>query len=385
MKFLVVPTAALIAVAPHSVSATGRVDFTPASTVLTINGTRFAPDVPGPMDEELGAVLCRSPNTCTVVDYPAGVGSGSVYAGVAALRSALAESDGPTVVFAYSQGAMVASRWMAEYAGSPDAPSADDLTFVLIGNPTRIHGGGMSLTDPMPDTQYHVIDIARQYDPVADFPDDPANLVALANAAAGFVFVHLDYNGVNVDDPGNFTWTEGNTTYVFVPTEELPLLEPLRLLGMNQLADELNGPLKEVVEAAYDRDLPVDQTAAERVSGASSAAAGRSQDTVPKPAATDVVVGESRTGDKVVRRPQRQSAWGGRTGRPSGSLRAERTVIDGHRGSVRRSTESPVHAPSLPGAGRKTAGDKSSPTDLRPARGDVGTVGRRVTPTAIKR
>jgi len=42
-------------------------------------------------------------------------------------------------------------------------------------------------------------------------------------------------------------------TYVFVPTDDLPLLTPLRRLGLNDLADALNDPLKERIEKAYDR------------------------------------------------------------------------------------------------------------------------------------
>ncbi len=65
--------------------------------------------------------------------------------------------------------------------------------------------------------------------------------------------MHLNYGSVSMDDPANTVWTEGNTTYVFVPTENLPLLAPLRLMGMDKLADALNEPLKEIMERAYDR------------------------------------------------------------------------------------------------------------------------------------
>ena len=74
-----------------------------------------------------------------------------------------------------------------------------------------------------------------------------------ANANAGFLFVHQDYEDVDIYDPANYVWTEGNTTYVYVPTKNLPLLEPLRWVGLSALADALNEPLKEIVERAYDR------------------------------------------------------------------------------------------------------------------------------------
>ena len=66
---------------------------------------------------------------------------------------------------------------------------------------------------------------------------------------------------MDIDDPANTVWTEGNTKYVFVPTENLPLLEPLRRIGLTELADALNGPLKEIVEQGYHRNLPTDPPA----------------------------------------------------------------------------------------------------------------------------
>ena len=95
---------------------------------------------------------------------------------------------------------------------------------------------------------------------VADFPDNPLNLLAMANALAGFAFVHLDYTDVDIDDPNNTVYTVGNTTYVLVPTENLPLLEPLRLVGLDSVADALNEPLKAMVESGYDRSIPAEAT-----------------------------------------------------------------------------------------------------------------------------
>ncbi len=121
-----------------------------------------------------------------------------------------------------------------------------------MGNSTRKYGGADNEFGVSQPSQYHVIDIAREYDPVADFPDDPTNLLAIANALSGFITLH-DYRDVDINDPNNIVWDEGNTTYVLVPTENLPLLNPLRLVGLNALADQLNGPLKAMVDKGYDR------------------------------------------------------------------------------------------------------------------------------------
>ncbi len=112
-------------------------------------------------------------------------------------------------------------------------PEPEDLSFVLIGNGGRDYGGvngwfwgGNLLETPPTDTQYEIVDIAREYDPpIADFPTNPFNLLALANGIAAFSYVHLRYDEVNLDDPDNIVWKEGKTTYVHVPTDHLPLLQ----------------------------------------------------------------------------------------------------------------------------------------------------------------
>lgn len=207
---------------------------------------------PGSNDDDLKGVVCKSPNSCEAVRYPSWL---SYAAGAKPLQEKLTETTGLKIVYGYSQGGQVITVWMDKYSAGPDAPSPDDLVFVIIGNGDRRHGGAnVKAGHVMPETQYQVIDIARQYDFAADMPDDRTNIVAMANAIAGFRFIHLDYENVDLDDPANIVWKEGNTTYVFVPTQNLPLLEPLRRLGLNGLADKLNEPLKEIVEQAYHRD-----------------------------------------------------------------------------------------------------------------------------------
>jgi AcrR family transcriptional regulator len=259
-KYAVAPLAALATVMPmmpaQATAATSAEPTTattavePAATVLTL--TPLWPV--WPLEYALQGTLCES-GGCDLIPYL----PFSTAAGVSLLTERLSStadvsrvaSDTDTVVFGYSHGAVVAAEWLAEHAEDPLAPAAGQLSFVLIGNPTRAYGG----TYPaLPQTQYQVIDVVRQYDPVADFPADPFNLLAMLNIGAGILSsVHLDYTDVALDDPGNTVWTEGNITYVFVPTRNLPLLTPLRLIGLGWLADELNEPLKEIVERAYDR------------------------------------------------------------------------------------------------------------------------------------
>ena len=207
--------------------------------------------IPHGNDDDLQGVMCQSPRTCEMVQNSYLSRSLAVNNLDEALRDG---TTGRQYVFAYSQGARVVSLWLQTRSQVEGAPTPDDLGFVLMGNPGRKYGGADGDWDQViPDTDYHVIDVSRQYDAASDFPDNPFNLLALLNANAGFLFVHQDYEDVDIYDPANYVWTEGNTTYVYVPTKNLPLLEPLRWVGLSALADALNEPLKEIVERAYDR------------------------------------------------------------------------------------------------------------------------------------
>lgn len=210
--------------------------------------------LPGGNDDDLHGEVCAAQRSCSPVPYPYLLRSQGVDRLDTALRQPMPDpGQSRQIVFGYSQGARVAANWIAEYGGTEGAPSPENLSFVLIGNPGRKHGGAhVDWGQVVPDSEYEVLDVARQYDLAADFPDK-LNLLALANAFAGFTFVHPNYEEVDLYDPANYVWREGRTTYVFIPTENLPLLEPLRWIGLIKLADALNGPLKEIVESAYDR------------------------------------------------------------------------------------------------------------------------------------
>lgn len=226
--------------AAPSVSAAAVPAVPGPATVLTVFPWE------GSMADELQGSLCRSPNTCRRVDQ-------SLWDpdGLATIDAAIDTTPGIKVVFSYSEGARSVTSWLIEHADDADAPSADELSFVVIGNPTRRYGGSDS--DVMPQTQYQVIDVSRQYDMASDFPDYPLNLLALLNSLAAFTVIHTEYEDVDMYDDANIVWKEGNITYVFVPTKNLPLLEPLRQLGLTDLADALNEPLKKIVERGYDR------------------------------------------------------------------------------------------------------------------------------------
>lgn len=351
---------------PGSAAAADVVTLPGPASVLTLG--IFA----GSNDDDLKGVVCQSPNTCEAVIYPSWL---AYTAGVDPLNTDLHQTPGLKVVYGYSQGGQVITAWMRTYAAAEDAPPAEELVFVIIANGDRAHGGAnTNLSHVMPETQYQVIDIARQYDYGADMPDDRSNLLAMANARAGLRYIHMDYEEVDIYDPANIVWTEGNTTYVFVPTENLPLLEPLRKFGLDELADKLNGPLKEKIERGYNRDyLPTPESrSASSTSFGSTEPAGPAESTQPAVGTTaapdedqvDVV----RAGTHRLTIPTPASTSGDAT---------PRTRIERSRDGLTRlgrPTDPPVSA------GVHEADDRESqPTQLRNRRADAADGGR---PTA---
>jgi hypothetical protein len=195
------------------------------------------------------------------------------------IATTTAETDGqPIIVFGYSQSAVISIHEKRRLAAlyPVGAPGAPDIQFVLIGDLNRPNGGVMTrfqgghlpflnffFDGPAPtDTQFETVDIARQYDGFADFPLYPINVVADLNALLGMLYVHTDYEAVSLD-PDSPNYVEGtviqqygDTTYYTVPTAHLPLLQPLRDLGVPEpLMAFVEPTLRVVIETAYDRTI----------------------------------------------------------------------------------------------------------------------------------
>ena len=232
----------------------------------------------------------------------------SVASGVAQLTSDLVgtynpSAQDPVVIFGYSQGATVASIEKSQLSMLSPGDQAN-INFALIGNPNRPNGGlferlAMFGTVPILDatfgmptptnTDMSTVDVAFQYDGVADFPLYPINLLADLNATLGFWYIHGSYlapDGRNPDelpngltpgelaaaiaDPANQQHLQGSdTTYVLIPTPNLPLLQPLREFGAathtefltTPLIDLIQPALQVLIETGYDRSIPYGQPA----------------------------------------------------------------------------------------------------------------------------
>jgi len=202
----------------------------------------------------------------------------SVLGGTEVIGEAITAQHNPAVVFGYSQSAVIATaakRRLADSAASgADTP---EVSFVMLANLNRPNGGlnarftgafieklGWTFSAAAPtNTSFTTIDVARQYDLFADFPSYPLNIFADANAVVALFYGAHDYSRVSLNpadaayEPNTVVQQWGDTTYYFIPTEQLPLLRPLRDLGANPLLmDALEPAMRVLVEAGYDRSTP---------------------------------------------------------------------------------------------------------------------------------
>ena len=230
-----------------------------------------------------GACLKAGPN-CTKIWTPAALDPshlrgvigevGPISIGAFALDAAFrSDGDKNVVVLGYSQGGQVAAFWLrnlSQNASSYAPPST--TSFLLVGNPENTYSPPWLPKTPT-DTGYQVTELWRQYDGWADWPTH-FNLIAYANAIAGMLYVHpFAYVDADPDDPNNVRWTDGNTTYVMIPSHDLPLLQPLRFIGLGFVADALNDPLKKIVDSAYDHPQSASDVAAQTPSATAADAA----------------------------------------------------------------------------------------------------------------
>ena len=223
----------------------------------------------------------------------------------AALQSQLANHpEEQVVIFGYSQSGDIITKTLRNFASDPgSAPSTGQVSFVVAGDTNRPNGGilarfpgvhipglniGFDGAAPL-DTGFHTTDIAFEYDPVADFPEYPIDVLADLNSLAGALGVHATYPNPYLPIPAGVPFfptalpdgytpaelqqvmsepanrqIDGDTTYITVPTKNLPLLQPLLDIGadthtsfvIKPVVDLVQPTLRVLVDLGYDRTTP---------------------------------------------------------------------------------------------------------------------------------
>jgi uncharacterized membrane protein YgcG len=173
---------------------------------------------------------------------------------------------GPFVIYGYSQSATIATLEKRTLAAEQNPPAT---SFFLLENPNRPNGGilarlsgvtipiiGVTFSGPTPtNTSFPTIDVARQYDGVADTPVNPLNLLSDINAGFGYVYLHGSAPSLSLSN-AQFQGQFGDTSYYLYPTQLLPILMPLAQLGVpSPLLAVLDAPLRVLVEAGYNRTI----------------------------------------------------------------------------------------------------------------------------------
>ncbi len=250
---------ALVAVVPLSVPevtpvSTASHDVVPATEVLTLEGTRIPFVQSTPVQMALRGEMCKGEFVCRAVNYPASLSPSSAPKGVQALNADLQQATEPVVVFGFSQGASVATELMIARAEGRMPEAVVPESYVLIGNPQHGLNGIFKINNF--ENPYPTTNISVEYDLFSDFPNNPFNILAIANAFSGLALAHrLGYGDVDVNSYDNLIYQDGQTTYILVPTENLPILQGWRNIGLGFIADALEGPFRASINRAYDRSM----------------------------------------------------------------------------------------------------------------------------------
>ena len=267
------------------VSFTGAgIQWTPTATVVVTGGMGWETVDESIMRAILDSRYDQPDNTFVNIEWPAFLGTlgDSVDEASDSLYAHIMATDGPQIAIGVSGSTFVVNEVMRRLAEdpNPDKPTPRDISFVIIGDgergiiPAVVPFTGPDLpyiaytTQPIPVTPYDAIVVKGEYDGLADWPDRPWNLLAVANALIGspafeYSEIHWDSIWVDLDTiPAQNVTTGvnaagGTTTTYLVPTAELPILLPPREQGVpEEMIALLNSALKPIVDIGYTRNDP---------------------------------------------------------------------------------------------------------------------------------
>lgn len=141
-------------------------------------------------------------------------------------------------VVGLSGGSLVVDEVLRELSVAANAPSKEHIEFVLIADSSRQkiisrakYNSRFDYTyQPAADTPYNTVVVTGEYDGMSDFPDRWWNFLALMNAVAGAVVMHIPSAMADLSKvpEANITVetneSGGTTTHYLVPAKTLPLV-----------------------------------------------------------------------------------------------------------------------------------------------------------------
>lgn len=277
MKLLAVPVAATIAVAlcqPTPVRHAMDYRLTAGeSDYGLVVGATFVPDPP-PSYVSSANTLYLQPNGFTFtgdniepVHTPETVDFDSAQTGASLLAARLtevAQGGDDIYVFGYSQGAEL-THYTAQQVAEAGVVDPAKLHFVLVGDTAQPYGGylptfgfNLAMNPGLPGGEafdgMHADEYILQYDGLADYPQYVLNPVAVSNAIYGMFLQHNSYLSLTpAEIAAAETFTVGDVTYHQIPTDVLPILSPLLLLGPSghSLYDALQPVTQVLVDLGY--------------------------------------------------------------------------------------------------------------------------------------
>jgi len=210
-------------------SGSGR--STPDSTFMSNVASRYLTNFTGPL-QAVSTPEGLYP-LAGVKDLPLDI---SLARGVTALDNAInaaitpGAGGGSIAVFGVSQSAVLASLEMPKLLAEGFAPG--QVSFVLGATAPSV---GLTFGGATPSNDFPTTIWTLEYDGFADFPQYPIDIFADVNAVFGIEYVHDTYatltptqlaSAVTLSQSG----APSMTTYMMIPTQNLPMLDPLRAI-----------------------------------------------------------------------------------------------------------------------------------------------------------
>jgi hypothetical protein len=199
-----------------------------------------------------------------------------------AIQSAIASGSTTVNVFGYSQSSTISSVVMqmlnpSNTPGGSLLPPGVNLNFTLVGDPSNPNGGlltrfpglslpslGITFGTATPDNSFPTRIYTIEYDGFGDFPQYPIDVLSDVNAFVGILELHGTYPFFTATqllpttmggEAIPLTNTVGTplTQYFILPTQNLPLLDPVRAIPVigNPIADLVQPDLRVLVDLGY--------------------------------------------------------------------------------------------------------------------------------------